>query len=274
MTLDSQELRHAQMVMLKILKDFDNFCTQHGLTYTLSDGSLIGAVRHNGFIPWDDDVDVSMPRKDYEKLKSIIDQLPDEYIFQDEFIDKGFGFSWGKVILKDTKWIEYTARDTDRRFEGIFIDIFPIDDISDDERKQNKQSREYTLLTYLILLKCHYYFDVKGKPIKALILGLLRFVSLFVSLRFLKNRRYAVCTRHSGQDGLWCTRFYLHDYFTNKTLRSNYSKVIEHDFEDFNAKIPAEFDKVLTDQFGSYMELPPPEKRINHSIIDYDLGCY
>ena len=136
MILKNNDLRKAQLLMLKILKEIHNICVKNNIKYFLSDGTLIGAIRHNGFIPWDDDLDIGMLREDYEKFCSIAqEELPEEFVLQTQKTDKGYGLQFGKVILKNTIWIEKVAKNTKRDYSGLYIDIFPYDKIPEDKRR-------------------------------------------------------------------------------------------------------------------------------------------
>lgn len=143
MTLSKDDLRKAQLLMLKILKEVHRICEKNGIHYFLSDGTLIGAIRHNGFIPWDDDLDIGMLRADYEKFKAAVQtELAEEFIFQSVETDNGCALPFAKVMLKNTKWLEAATKSkkTRKDMQGIYIDVFPYDKIPAD---LNIQKRHY-----------------------------------------------------------------------------------------------------------------------------------
>ena len=123
---DCQEitLDEAKKIMLNILVEFDRVCKKHNLTYWLTAGTLLGSVRHSGFIPWDDDIDIGMPREDYEKLKNI--ELPKNMFLQNKSTDPTFRQYFTKIRLDNTLFIEEQEKGKKIEYhQGIFIDIFP-----------------------------------------------------------------------------------------------------------------------------------------------------
>ena len=129
-----QQLRKVQLIELEILKEFDKICKDNHLRYILVGGTLIGAIRHNGFIPWDDDIDISMPRKDYNKfIKIQKKQLNHQkYYFQCMETENEFGLPFGKIRRKGSIYSETTCP-LDEKKQGIWIDIFPIDKIDNNK---------------------------------------------------------------------------------------------------------------------------------------------
>jgi len=128
MAIDPKMLREAQLVMLEMLVEFDAICKKHNLQYWLDSGTLLGAVRHQGFIPWDDDIDLSMPVEDYRRFKEIAqDELSKNIFFQTSTTDKGFKFDYMKLRSNKVKIVEFHEKGKDVDYhQGIFVDIFPM----------------------------------------------------------------------------------------------------------------------------------------------------
>ena len=122
------DLRLIQEIELDILLEFDRICKKHGLKYQLYSGTLIGAVRHEGFIPWDDDIDVAMPRADYDKFIELKDELADDYFFQSYETDPQYINRFGKIRKNGTVFMEKLVQELDMH-HGIYIDVFPFDNI-------------------------------------------------------------------------------------------------------------------------------------------------
>jgi len=126
--IDPKTLREAQLIMLDMLVEFDVICSKHNLHYWLDSGSLLGAVRHQGFIPWDDDIDLSMPYEDYMKFQEIAqDELSDSIFFQTKQSDKKFLFDYIKLRSNRASIVEFHEKDKDIAYhQGVFVDIFPM----------------------------------------------------------------------------------------------------------------------------------------------------
>ena len=121
-------LREAQILMKTILRDIDNICRENDISYWIESGTMVGAKRHNGFIPWDDDIDIGMMRKDYERFLELAPSyLPDDLFLLNAQLDSGVENSWSKVRHKYSKLIE---EDDVEYHEGLFVDIFPYDFMS------------------------------------------------------------------------------------------------------------------------------------------------
>ncbi len=138
-------LRKAQLVILEMLIEFDGICKKHNLQYWLDSGTLLGAVRYQGFIPWDDDIDLSMPVEDYHKFKAIaINELPDSVFFQTKETDKNFKFDYIKLRSNKAKIVEFHEKDENVKYhQGVFVDIFPM--LAIDHSNTNKVFYDETL---------------------------------------------------------------------------------------------------------------------------------
>ena len=125
---DGSNLRKIQLRMLDILTCVDSICRKHNIRYWLSSGTLLGSVRHGGFIPWDDDLDIEMLRKDYQKLLKVLpEELPGNYVLQTHDTDSNYVYQYAKI--RDLNSFIYDTCETNRifRYQGIFIDIFPLE---------------------------------------------------------------------------------------------------------------------------------------------------
>ena len=132
-----EELRKLQLTQLKILEFFDGFCSKNNLKYSIVYGTLLGAVRHGGSIPWDDDIDVCMPREDYDKFLSLWKDT-DEYLVQNNDISNDFSQSFLKIRKKNTAFVQKT--DLGKEYhKGIFVDVFPFDKVPKSKLKKTLQ---------------------------------------------------------------------------------------------------------------------------------------
>ncbi|MBQ5632067.1 MAG: LicD family protein [Treponema sp.] len=261
--------------MLKILKEVHKICEENNIKYFLSDGTLIGAIRHQGFIPWDDDLDIGMLREDYEKFCKIAPQiLSENFILQNFQTDKGYGLQFGKVILKNTVWIEKVAKNTNRQWSGIYIDIFPYDNITENKKMQKLINRLYIFIQGLILIKFKYInisnYESMAKKLKYV---LKKIYLCTISKKLLIYIRDSICKRYLNKSKTLVTK-YGGNFYKNQNPYNFYKNLTLQNFEDTSFYIPKNYDKILKNLYGNYMEIPPIEKQRQHGIEYFDFGNY
>lgn len=275
---EPEVLKKLQRIQTEILKDFDKICQKYELSYFLLGGSGIGVVRHQGFIPWDDDIDVAMPRKDYDVLlHAIEEEMGEKYRILTPLKDKNYSVNVTKIQKLGTKFVPYHAKDS-KCERCIDIDIFPLDHMPDDKKKRAKQLKRTWFLNKLIFLRG------SGEPIipltgwkknaAAIICKVVHLVmKLFhVSPAFLYRLLEKEETRYNNQDTQ-----YMNTFRVTMSDRSYISKeemypLIEMPFEDMTVYMPHAYDAYLTRLFGDYMQMPPKEKRVNHCPYILDFG--
>ena len=244
---EGSTLRRAQLRMLEILKVVDAICTKHEIEYTLCCGSLLGAVRHGGFIPWDDDIDINVTREDLAKLRKILPrELPSHLVYQDYFTDPYYPTPIAKVRERDSYMYEEPC--TDRLKEkGIFIDLIPIEEVPNLTWKAK--------LDYWYghcLRGIHHYVDTKDTILSWIVLpfawGLTALTRLTNKFRRIDQLAHVYGFQAYGA-------LQKKDYYPIKRMS----------FEGFQACVPNNPDAVLTALFGDYMQLPPEDKRRVHS---------
>ena len=234
-------LRQCQLVMLRMLKIFDFLCAKHQIKYFLTGGSLIGAVRHQGFIPWDDDLDIGMTRDNYEKfIQYAAAELPDDIFFQNVDTDDFYRQNdFVDARLRD-KYSSYNhIRKKNNAFhQGLQVDIFVYDCAF--------LSHNFFVIAQNVLLKC--LNDYKRR------IRILKWIS-----------------KHSPFKLIYASN-YLQSFSMLKKgtyiRESEYSDLIRAKFEDMEAYIPRKFDPYLRRQYGDYMRLPSIEQRVsNHKVV-------
>lgn len=255
-------VEETKKLELDILKDVTSFCEAHNIRYFLAYGTLIGAVRHKGFIPWDDDIDLQMPRPDYEKFMALYNEKKTcAYYKAQRPLQDGSIHTMLKVIDTRTVKIEKGIRYGDEsQYPGIDIDIFPIDGQPDDDKvyeKYYKKKRQifkeiYELVgTYSWKRKLLYLFP----RIHAHILGKEK---LFEKIRKI-NAPYAyeTCQKVGATDSLY-------NGIKNRTEKKNYESHVLLPFEGEMFRAPVGYDEILSSFYGDYMQLPPPDKQVTH----------
>ena len=256
-----------RQVEFGILKDVARFCDEKGLTYFLAYGTLIGAVRHKGFIPWDDDIDIWMPRADYNEFLKIYNNEASRYraVSPEEKIAR---HSFTKVIDTKTFKIEDDT-DYSNGNLGVDIDIFPLDGQPEDEKMYNKWYRRlqlyYRLFSYCVMKS-------NGKLKKKIGLPVVKF--LCGDKNNLLNKAAALHKRYSYEDSKFVGAVEsCYNFINNHYKKEWFDDYILTDFENTQFKIPIGYDSILTQMYGDYMQLPPEEKRVAHHKNDAYWVC-
>lgn len=265
------QLKKAQ---LYIADEIKRICEKYKIRYFIDGGSLIGAIRHGGFIPWDDDMDIGMINEDYVKFLSIASkELGTEFFLDNYSTNPDNALVFTKVRLKGTRYIEAKGNPNAAHNE-VFVDIFPYYYISDDEAVRKREGFIMGILTQAILSKGGFKVwkgDSFYKRLKFIPTDLM---GLFISKRVLRKCIDKLYNKHREtecvciQDG--CLSSYMHWYIPVSLLE----EFVDCNFEDRNYKIPKEYDKYLTIVYGDYMRIPSPKERVTHMIQELDLGAY
>lgn len=258
-------LKELQTTQLKILVDVAAFCEKNKIQYFLTSGTLLGAVRHQGFIPWDDDVDIAMPRKDFERFLSLSSQLPSDYCCQSTRFDQNYPLAIVKVRNKNTIMKEPVMEHLDIE-HGVWIDIFPIDKIKN-ERMLVFRGKCIEILNTVIGYKLGSRIISKHRTkIFCKIVGGFG-VSNLDKMRdwFMKRDENKATNKVTNYvSNLGCKRLTF-----DKTVFFPPQKMV---FEGHSFFVPADSDKWLTQAYGDYMTFPPIEEQINkHDVSEISL---
>ena len=261
-------INQTQKCILLIATEIDRICRNHNIKYSMIGGTMIGAIRHQGFIPWDDDIDFAMLRSEYNRfIEACQLDLDDRFLVQTENNERFYAFSFAKIMLKGTRMCEEFSRNVEIN-HCIWVDVFPLDNLPD-----NIATTKYTkffnhVLKNLIWVKCGYGEEFRKKQIKY---NLMRIVSLPFTITFLKRQRYKLITGYNEKK---TNRVFLSDYPHIQFYRSWFDCVEDFQFEDCHFEGITQYDQYLSKQFGNYMDLPPLEQRKAHSVIEIDYGPY
>jgi lipopolysaccharide cholinephosphotransferase len=255
------KINEIQKIQLDLMKIVHEVCIKENIRYYLISGSCLGAVRHQGFIPWDDDIDVGMLRDDYEHFIRVFDKHFDtkKYFLQNEHTDVDFTFPMSRICVLGTNLIYYRTQHL-RYCKCMFMDIFPLDNVPDDERCRNTQIREYGFLKYIIAKKVYMLSDNVTINILNSIVSKLLF---FIPLCFLLTLRYKIQTRYRHVQ-TQCVCSMASKYGCRKHImnRDIYGTPKLMKFEDSEFFFPEKSDEHLRHLFGkNYMVLPPESKR-------------
>lgn len=275
--LTNEDLRRMQLLELDLLKEFDRVCRKNEITYTISSGTMLGAVRHKGFIPWDDDADISMLREEYNKFLSVIDELdPEICFFQDHTTDPEYRWGYGKLRRAGTQYVR-VGQEHLKCKTGIFVDIFPLDDVPNSRIGRILQ-RERCFVTRKLMYSEVGRLSDSETPLMRWVYSLLAIIP--VDYAFSRLKRY---TKKSKNNSPNIVRTLCFDALGKKTKMlqgdARYGRpkrwfvdVAEYEFEGCKLFGPKDYDEYLKFKYGDYMKLPPIDKRQQNSpvsLIDF-----
>lgn len=260
--LSLDEKRTLQLSELEILMELKKLCENNGLRYYLTAGTLLGAVRHKGFIPWDDDIDIVMPRKDYDRLAYIGKlALPGDLYFQDSNTEINFPYFFGKIRKHNTSVYEPCLKDVDIG-KGHYIDIFPLDICPKNDRTA------YLYFKLIGLLSSAY----QGRVDKSFICGytkkymrVLYFILVRFPLTWLRGMRYGLVSLFPcGKSNRLCTVGGAHGYPAETYGKSWFEKSEQMEFEGEMFPVPIGWHELLSNMYGDYLTPPDDTERAGH----------
>lgn len=265
----SLKIEEIQEVSLRILKRITSVCEEHGFRYTLAFGTLIGAIRHKGFIPWDDDVDILMPRPDYERFILYLTNHPieDLKVFNWKHV-KNYPLGITRICDMRYRVLEKNFIDFDH---GIFVDVYPVDGLANSYHDAKKA------------------FDRTAKERDELFMSAIKKYREIRLVEFFKNPRLTLSKLRRRILGICyyqrkleekVIKYTFEDYKYVGVPNWNWARIVfERDWFNDRVKVPFEdgefyitkhYDKMLREEYGDYMQLPPIEKRVyHHGYIAY-----
>lgn len=263
--MKSITFEESKLILLDTLRSIDKCCRENNINYSIAWGTMIGAIRHKGFIPWDDDVDLMMSRKDYNKFIEVYSD-PKFKIYTPSR-DKNCIQLLTKVYRKDTKVIfDYYKKESPY---GLWISIFPYDNAPDEGLRGWERTRSFLLKLYHIKITRLLDTDSIFRKVSKLLLK--AFVMPFSSF-YLEKKIEKHLSKYNDQRtkyiSIWDSdRFFIHYKYFPSELFDEY---IDVEFSESKCRIIKEYDKFLRIYYGNYMELPPESERIaKHKYIAY-----
>lgn len=242
-------------IELSILEHIDKTCRENGIRYFLSYGTLLGAVRHKGFIPWDDDIDICILRPDYEKFMKLASESDTRFRLLHLSTDKKYYYEFAKVV--DSKTQVFNEGLLPNENEGVWVDIFPIDKVSYLRRTQR--------FLVKVALACRILSVYRKFPAKhSRLWHPIWLASKLIGPRFFLHVTDFL-SKHGKDSG---TVGYIASNGDAKYCFGSeiFAESVSLPFEDKTFPAPKEYDRYLTCLYGDYMQLPPEDKRVTHSI--------
>ena len=253
---DIKELRNLQM---GILDHIHQFCESHRITYFLSSGSLIGAVRHKGYIPWDDDLDIYMPRSEYEKFVQAYHDTTGVYRILNPKKESHYFYTFAKVVDQRTLMVE----DETQGYEiGVYVDVFPVDYVPEDMKQREKVFRRKRLLYKIRRSKLSQQNPYKS----ALAYWCYRLLPVTVNQL---NRWIENLIVRKGPTQMVCNMTEAGPGLTHCFPAACMDSVTDIAFEDRIYKTMVGYKKYLECTYGDYMTLPPEDQRVTHHFKAY-----
>lgn len=268
------ELKKLQLVELDILKEFIRVCNELNVKYFLDSGTLLGCIRHGGFIPWDDDIDVSMPREDYEIfLKEGQKLLKDKYFLQTYKTDPEYTMGFAKIRNSETTFIESSVKRLNIN-HGVYIDIFPMDGYKPSEKIKNFINSKLNVLYNLQINKKYDNLNKANSAKLKALQGVSDLIYGKTSINKILQKKDKIAKKNEYSKSEYVAFFSYPSIPASKNYmpKDFFGEGTFKKFEDIEkVRVPANFEGYLTKVYGDYMKLPPEEKRVAHhynEIID------
>ena len=273
--INEEQLADLKKVGLSMLWDLHKMCIKHGIRYSLAFGTMLGAIRHKGYIPWDDDIDVFIMRNDYSKLCDIVkNEYSDKYYVVDKTLDKSYNLPFPKLIRKDTTLIEATVDNKPKQY-GAYIDIFLLDEAPAKHCKMKQKL--YLFYSRMASLECDFKYpsniikerskdhaELKKYSQKR------KFMGFFASIMPIKF--WCWCRDRLLRGKKDHEKYVVSGDIFRFIDKSDFDDLALYEFEGRLFYGPKNYDKVLSSIYKDYMILPPENKRERHIIVNLDLS--
>lgn len=264
------DIKKIQKIQLGILNAFISFCKDNNLRWYIIGGSLIGVLRHKGFIPWDDDIDLGMPRKDYDKFISLQKKYPSGYSLINHKTDKNWKFNFAQFVNNETDII--VNFNEQPRHCKIWIDIFPIDGLPENSFHRWLHMKHILYYRYLIqIANIRTQVDTHkvGRPfVEKLLLKLFHYIPMnkFINEDHILDKMTNLLKKYDFDDMKYAGNL-LGKYREKEIVPKEYwDTPILLPFENIEVNCPKEYHKLQTQLYGNYMNLPPIDKRVSHDV--------
>lgn len=259
------DLKEIQHIILDIFREVDKICERNNLRYFAIGGTCLGAVRHKGFIPWDDDLDIAMPRKDYEAFIKIAEkELPHNLSLLIPKQAKYYECTFAKVQDVNTTFIQDIAKPHPERYTGVYIDIMPLDGLPDDVKERKKH-----FLKLKINFLCNAHRKCKSGDLHTGIKRVLGYLTAFAAWcrtpfdwTYYYKKYEEECKKYDFEKSDYTS--YAWSLRASKLVfpTKDFEDYVMLPFEDYHMRCPIGYEDFLQIMFGDYMKLPPKEEQV------------
>ena len=261
-------MTELQSKLLEMFSWFTSYLDENNYTYYVVYGTLLGTIRHKGFIPWDDDLDIAMPRKDYERLIKSFDQVIDHYKFESPYSETDYMYPYAKLFDINTTLVDHLRKPVKR---GIFIDVFPLDGLGNNKEEaikfHHKIQRKYNFYS---TQTCALRKGRKWYKNLAIIIGR---INLFFNAKKYAQKldKLAALHDYDSSEYVACVfgAYAQREVFDKKI----FAKPVSYKFENINVKGPEQYDAYLKQLYHDWTKLPEESKRgVQHDFVEFDLN--
>jgi len=269
--MEQELLDRIHNIQIEMISKFDAFCKENGIRYTVICGTLLGTIRHKGFIPWDDDIDVGVVREDYEKLITLLSEKPIEGCFLQEYsTDEHYYQPYAKLVKEDTVFIEGYRKNCKAK-SGLFIDVFPLDSIETPGLKSTKFRRTVSrFITFAIWSKEDCHMERSGSKKMVNVAGAI--LSILPKKTLIRWQKKLVIRNKPEWEYL--ASMFSSNYDSDRLYfkKSDFDNIISLPFENIEIAAVANWEENLKRLYKDYMKLPPEDKRNSgHDIYKISL---
>ncbi|MDE5885516.1 MAG: LicD family protein [Oscillospiraceae bacterium] len=258
------KLAEIQQCELGILKHFVDICERNDLRYYLAGGTLLGAIRHKGFIPWDDDIDVLMPRPDYDKLQTLAAQVNNGRYQIASHELKNLHYPYCKIYDTTTKIKK--CYDSDKTEQSLWIDVFPLDGLPKEKKKVDQIFRKSLWLRKLLTVQSSRIGTGKSK-LKIMLKPITKLLLLtFVGMECVSDQIVKLARKYDFDHCDYVGGIVWGYGSKERMVKNEYLPAVTVPFEDMQVNAPGCWETYLTALYGDYMKLPPEDQRINHEM--------
>lgn len=269
------ELEKLHSVHLEIADELHRVCVENDIEYFLAAGTFLGAIRHKGFIPWDDDFDAGMTRENFEKfIKIVKDKISDNFYYISTNTNDKYALPFIKIMKKHTQLRESSAP-LDLNEYGIFIDVFIFDSVPESKLAQFHHNVSTQICKKLLLAKNNYRLDLNSRPIKRIVYKGLSLITKVIPKELIAKSMHKNISRYQDEQSDFLTNVgeYYSNYNSEMISRKDISNLKLYDFEEHQYYGFVEYDRYLKGLYGDYMQFPPLAEQTgqhNYESVNFD----